>query len=184
MRFIKLKRHALTIILASIAIGLEYFYITCKTTCSPLKGDIFGIKLEHIGIAYMVVIIGFSLLRKNTLLLILLSAGVGIEVYLVGFQIWHNTYCSYCLAFGGIIISQFFINSDWKKKRLIVACMIMALIFFSLVFRGNVRPLYAYKPLFLTLGNGGVFMQLYGLFLPSLQNYGITINRICHFYLI
>lgn len=145
VRFIKLRRHIITIILALVAIGIEYFYTICKTTCSPMRGDIFGIQLEYIGVAYMLATIGFSLLRKDTLLLVLLSCGVGIELYLVAFQIWHNTYCSYCLAFGAILMSQFFVNSDWKRKRLILGCMIMALFLFSLVFKAGVKPIYTEK---------------------------------------
>jgi len=161
IRFVLSWRYAITIILALIAIGIEYFYTICETACSYLKGDIFNIELQYIGIGYMVAIIVLAILKKDTLLLILLSAGAGIEVYLVGFQIWHNTYCSYCLAFGGMLMLQFFVNLNWKKKKLIVACMIVALIIFSLVFRGSVTPVYAEEPPLSTFGSGNVVVRLY-----------------------
>ena len=136
------KRYIITIILALISIGIEYFYTTCETACSYLKGDIFNIELQYIGIGFMLVIITLAILKKDTLLLILLSAGAGIEVYLVGFQIWYNTYCSYCLAFGGMLMLQFFVNLNWKKKKLVIASVVTALILFSLVFNGSVAPVY------------------------------------------
>ena len=70
----------------------------------------------------MVVVIVLSIIKKDLLLLVLLSAGVGVEIYLVGFQIWHNTYCVYCLLFGGVLVVQFFINLDWKKKKTVFIC--------------------------------------------------------------
>lgn len=161
INFIKAKRYIITIICALIAIGIEYFYTICETACSYLKGDIFGIELQYIGIVYMVAIIVLAILKKDTLLIILLSAGVGIEVYLIGFQIWHNTYCSYCLAFGGMLMLQFFINLNWKKKRLMLLCMISAFILFSLVFKGSVTPVYAEEQPLSTFGTGKVLVRLY-----------------------
>ena len=113
IRFIQSKRHILTIVLALIAIGIEFYYSICAGSCSYLNGDIFGIGLQYVGIAFMVCVIVLSILKKDLLLLALLSAGVGVEIYLVGFQIWHNTYCVYCLIFGGVLMVQFFINFDW-----------------------------------------------------------------------
>ncbi len=192
IRFIQSKRCIITITLALIAIGIEYFYITCETACFYLKGNIFGIELEYIGIAYMVAIIGLSTAGykrawvhetmrdrdSSTLkptpfphqpiysfthyaLLVLLSSGIGIEVYLVGFQIWYNIYCYYCLAFGGILMLQFFVNCDWKKKRLILSSMVIALILFSLVFRGSATPVYAEEMSLHTFGSGKVLVRIY-----------------------
>jgi len=155
------RRYIITIILALIAIGIEYFYTTCETTCSYLKGDIFNIELQYIGIGFMLVIITLAILKKDTLLLTLLSAGAGIEIYLIGLQIWHNTYCAYCLAFGGILMLQFFMNLNWKNKKLIFVSMITAFILFSLVFRGSVTPVYGEEPPISTFGSGKVIVRLY-----------------------
>jgi uncharacterized membrane protein len=142
-RFIKSNRYVVTIILALIAIGIEYYYSTCETACSYLRGDIFGIGLQYIGIGYMVALIVLAVLKKDTFLLVLLSAGVGVEFYLVGFQIRYNTYCDYCLAFAAALVLQFIVNCNWKRERLIFASMIIALVLFSIVFRGSVIPSYA-----------------------------------------
>lgn len=143
IRFIQAKRYIITVILALIAIGIEYYYSTCETTCSYLRGDLFGIGLQYIGIGYMAAIIVLAVLKRDTFLLILLSAGVGVEIYLVGFQIRYDTYCLYCLAFAATLVLQFFVNCDWKRKKLIFASMAVALILFSVVFRGSVVPVYA-----------------------------------------
>jgi len=161
IRFIQSKRYIITIILALIAIGIEYYYSTCETACSYLRGDIFGIELQYIGIGYMAAIIVLAILKKDTLLLIALSAGVGIEVYLVGFQIWHTTYCDYCLAFGIMLVLQFLVNCNWKRKKLILVSMVAALILFSIVFRGSVTPAYADDTPLSTFGSGKITARLY-----------------------
>ncbi len=159
--FVQSRRYLITIILALIAIGIEYFYTICETACSYLKGDVFGIELQYIGIGYMAAIILLAILKKDTLLIVLLSAGFGIELYLIGFQLWYNTYCPYCLAFGGLLMLQFFVNLNWKKKKLIALCMIFALILFSFVFKGTATPVYAEEMPLSTFGTGKVVVRLY-----------------------
>jgi uncharacterized membrane protein len=139
------KRHVINIVLACAAVALEIYYSICAGACSYLSGSILGINLEYVGIAYMAVITFLSILKKDTLLLVLLSAGVGIEFYLIGFQIWYNTYCPYCLAFAGIIFILFFLNAQRNRKMLSVVAMGLALILFSIFFKGSVVPSYAFK---------------------------------------
>jgi len=139
------KRHVINIVLSCVAIALEVYYSICAGACSYLKGSILGINLEYVGIAYMAVIIFLSILKKDTLLLVLLSAGVGIEFYLIGFQVWYNTYCPYCLAFAAIIFILFFLNAQRDRKMLSVVAMGLALILFSIFFKGSVVPSYAFK---------------------------------------
>ncbi len=160
-QYIRSMKYIITIALALVAIGIEYLYTICDTACSYLKGDVFGIELQYIGIGYMVAIIVLCLLKMDTLLIILLSAGFGIELYLIGFQLWYNTYCPYCLAFGGMLMLQFFVHLNWKRKRLIVACMIFALILFSLVFKGTATPVYAEESPISTFGKGAIVVRLY-----------------------
>ena len=139
------KRYIITIVLACTAVALEVYYSICAGACSYLKGSILGINLEYVGIAYMAAIILLSIVKKDTLLLVLLSAGMGIEFYLIGFQIWYNTYCPYCLAFAAIIFILFFLNARWNRKMLSLAVMGIALILFSIFFKGSVVPSYAFK---------------------------------------
>lgn len=140
--FIQSKKYIFTVVLALIAMGIEFYYSICAGSCSYLKGDIFGIGLQYVGIAFMVCTIALSILKKYLPLLFLLSAGIGVEIYLVGFQIWHNTYCFYCLAFGGVLVAQFLINVDWKWIKLILVFVLAALILFPIFFHGSVTPVY------------------------------------------
>ncbi len=159
--FIRSQRYIITVILALTAIVIEYYYSICGTACSYLRGDVFGIALQHIGIGYMTAVIVLAILKKDTFLIILLSAGVGIEVYLVGFQVWYTTYCDYCLAFAAALVLQFFVNCDWKRKRLIVSSMVIALVLFSIVFRGSATPAYADDTPLSAFGKGKVAVRLY-----------------------
>jgi len=161
IQFIRSKRYIITIILSLAAIAIEYYYSICGDACSYLRGDILGIPLQHIGIGYMAAVIVLAILKKDTLLIILLSAGVGVEVYLVGFQIWYDTYCDYCLAFAAALVLQFIVNCDWKKKKLIIASVVTALVLFSVVFRGSATPAYADDTPLSAFGNGKVAVRLY-----------------------
>ena len=94
------------------------------------------------GIAYVTVLILFNLLKQDRIIGMLLSAGVGVEVFLVGFQVVHDTYCPYCLAFAAIILLQFFLNFRMSSKKVIVFCLIAGFLAFALFFRGSSLPVY------------------------------------------
>jgi hypothetical protein len=72
----------------------------------------------------------------------LLSAGMGVEFFLIGYQVVHNTYCSYCLVFAAIIFIQFLLNMDWSKKLLSVIFMAMGFLGFLIFFQGSAFPVY------------------------------------------
>lgn len=137
-------RHIITIVLACIAIALEIYYTVCAGSCSYLKGSIFGIDLVYAGIAYMTFIILLGIFKKDLLLLIVVSAGVGIEFYLIGFQVWYDTYCPYCLAFGGIVFALFVLNFIRRHTILALAIMALSLILFAIFFKGSLAPTYTY----------------------------------------
>ena len=139
------KKYSVNIILALVAIGIEIYYSICAGACSYLKGTIFGIGLQYIGISYMVVLAILSIMKKDTLLVILISAGVGIEFYLIGFQIWYNTYCPYCLAFAAVIFILFALNCKRRHTFLSNASMALALILFAIFFEGSLAPAYSYS---------------------------------------
>ncbi len=122
------------------------FYNNCKTACSSLRGDIFGIELQYIGIVYMATIIVLVILKKDKYLLTLLSAGVGSEIYLIGFQIWHHTYCPYCIAFGAVVVVQFIVSivlnitlkKTFKTILLVLLPMMIAFVLFFAFFEGTI----------------------------------------------
>lgn len=142
--WVRRRRYIVNIVLACLAIALEIYYSICGGACSYLKGSIFGIDLGYVGIAYMACIMALSILKKDILLLVLISAGVGIEFYLIGFQVWHNTYCTYCLAFAAVVFVLFFLNSDRDRKMLSIVSMAFALVLFSIFFNGSLVPSYSY----------------------------------------
>jgi thiol-disulfide isomerase/thioredoxin len=154
-------RYLLNFVLPCIAVALEVYYSICGGSCSYLRGDLIGIPLQYVGIGYMVFVIFLSILRADTLLLMLLSAGVGIEVYLVGFQIWYHTYCPYCLAFGGVVFALFLLNLTRTRKWLSIISMVVPLILFSLFFDGSVTPSYAEETRVPTFGEGRANVRLY-----------------------
>lgn len=147
MKALRQKRYLINIVLSAIAVGVMVLYLSniCANSCSYLKGSIFGIDLQYIGIAYMAVLICLNLLRKDLFIIVLLSAGTGVEAFLVGFQVIHATYCPFCLVFGAIVLMQFVLNFDWKRKWFIVSSMIIGFTLFAIIFRGTAFPTYALK---------------------------------------
>ncbi|MEN6615616.1 MAG: hypothetical protein ABFD12_03600 [Syntrophorhabdus sp.] len=144
MNSIKRKRHIITIILALAAIGLEIYYSICADSCSYLRGDLVGIPLQYIGMAYMLFIILLSILKKDALIFLLVSAGVGIEFYLIGFQVYSNTYCPYCLGFAAILFFFYFLT--FQRQYLVPGFFLMAisLVLFAIFFKGSLIPTYTY----------------------------------------
>jgi hypothetical protein len=139
------RKYLINIILSIIAIGIIIFYSICGSSCSYLKGNIFGIDLKYIGIVYMVTLIFLSFFKKDLLLLILLSTCIGVEVFLIGFQIRNEVFCPFCLAFGVIVILLFLLNLDLKKKWIIAASIVIGFILFSIFFEGATIPTYDLK---------------------------------------
>jgi thiol:disulfide interchange protein DsbA len=118
---VKKHRRAITNVLALAGALLMFYYNYCNTACSSLKGDIWGIDLKWVGIAYMAVIIAFASFRQRSFLRALLAAGLGVEVHLYVFQVQNDVYCPFCLAFSVMLILSFIINyevpSAWRENR-------------------------------------------------------------------
>jgi thiol-disulfide isomerase/thioredoxin len=119
--FIKKFCNLITIALSAIGIVIMAYYDYCDTACSYLKGDIWGIDLKWIGIAYMTAIIVFAVFKQTAFVRALLAAGLGVEVHLYAFQVQNNVYCPFCLAFSLTLILSFIINyeipSAWRENR-------------------------------------------------------------------
>ena len=111
----------MTIVMALIGIGIMAYYDYCDTTCSYLKGDILGIDLKWVGMAFMAVVIAFAAFKQTPFVRALLAAGLGVEVHLYAFQVQNNVYCPFCLAFSVMLITSFIINyevpSAWRENR-------------------------------------------------------------------
>lgn len=114
-------RNVITIFFALIGIGLMAYYDYCDTACRYLKGDIWGIDLKWVGMAFMAAVIVFAAFKQTPFVRALLAAGLGVEVYLYAFQVQNNVYCPFCLAFSAVLIASFIINyevpSAWLENR-------------------------------------------------------------------
>jgi len=137
------------IILPAGGLGLMIFYEICDTSCTYLQGTFAGMDLKMIGIFYMVVLLALNLpavSRRTTLVnpfrTMMLSAAMGGEVMLVRFQIVHNLYCPFCLAFGLCILALFAAHFPHMNKLLALVCLSTGIIVFALFFKGTVLPLY------------------------------------------
>ena len=119
--YIKRYRWIPTVALALAGIGLMAYYNHCDTACSYLRGDIFGLDLKWVGIAFMAVLILLTALGQTGLVRACLAGGLGVEVYLYSFQIQNDIYCPFCLAFSAMVILMFIINyelpSAWRENR-------------------------------------------------------------------
>jgi len=142
MHWLRAKRYTINIILLLLGVAVVLFYALCGESCTYLQGGLFGIDLQYLGIAYVVVLIVFNILKRDLLILMLLSAGMGVEIFLVGYQVVNDTYCNYCLIFAAILVIQFFLNMDMSKKMIIVVCMALGFLSFFIFFKGSAFPVY------------------------------------------
>lgn len=140
---------ALSFLLPTIGIGLMLVYEYCGTSCSYLKGSFVSIDLKWLGIIYMAVLFLGAFVFQNSasslishLRTILISAAVGVEFFLIGFQVVKDTYCAFCLAFSVCIFILFGINFKSMNKRLMIASILAGLIGFILFFEGQVNPAF------------------------------------------
>jgi uncharacterized membrane protein len=142
MHWLFAKRYTINIILLLVGVGVVVFYTLCGDACTYLQGGMFGIDLQYLGMAYVIVLIVSNILKRDLIILMLLSAGIGAEFFLVGYQIVHNTYCPYCLVFAAVIVVQFLFNMNVSKKLLILVFMALGFLSFFIFFKGSAFPVY------------------------------------------
>jgi thiol-disulfide isomerase/thioredoxin len=155
------KKNMINIIFPAIGILVAVLHNTCHDSCAYLKGSIFGMALDYIGFFYMGALIIAHLLKKELVFLSLLSAGIGGELYLLGFQFVKGVYCYYCLAFGAILILLFLFNFERSKKVIITVSIMIGFIIFSLLFEGSVTPVYAEDTPMTSFGKGRIEVRIY-----------------------
>lgn len=132
-----------------IGAGLMVFYEVCDTSCSSLRGTFGGIDLKYVGIVFMAALLALSLPPVSRyaspvghLRTMMLSGALGGEVLLARFQIVHNTYCPFCLAFGLCVLALFAANIPRMNKYLALGAFLAGLGAFVIFFEGSVLPLY------------------------------------------
>jgi hypothetical protein len=136
------RKKSINLFISLLGIGIVVFYTVCDQSCAYFKGSILSLDLKYFGILFMGLVIFMTFLKTRSLLLFLLSCAVGVEIYLVGFQVKTGVYCPYCLAFGVTIFSLFLLNFDSSKKIHAIIFTIFGLLVFSLLFEGSVTPVY------------------------------------------
>jgi len=155
------KKRWINLIISLIGIGVVVLYNLCEESCAYLQGSIFGIEMKYFGLFYMGMLIAFNLLRRDLVLLSLLSFGVGAEIYLIGFQIVSGVSCYYCLGFGAVVVLLFLLNFTMSKKAVIGVSIIAGFILFAVLFKGMVTPAYADEIILPSFGNGKIEVRLY-----------------------
>jgi hypothetical protein len=138
---------SLNVLLPLIGIGLMLVYEYCDTSCSYLKGSFLGIDLKWVGVIYMAMLFlgafvggGSSATLFTHARTILISAAVGVEFFLIGFQVVKDTYCPFCLAFSACIVVLFGINFSGMNRWIMAASVLAGLLGFTLFFEGQVAP--------------------------------------------
>lgn len=133
----------------AIGIGLMIAYGVCDTSCSSLRGTFLGVDLKVIGILYMALLFVLNLppasryvTSVNHLRTMMLSGALGGEVLLVRFQIVHDIYCPFCLAFGFLIIALAGANFTKMNKYHAIGAFLAGIASFAFFFQGSVLPLY------------------------------------------
>jgi hypothetical protein len=172
--FIQKYRSLFTIALSLIGIGIMAYYDYCDTACSYLQGDILGINLKWVGVAYMTAIIVFAAFKQTSFVRALLAAGLGVEVHLYAFQVRNDVYCPFCLAFSIMLILSFIINyevpSAWRENRRRMWLYFLGEVDFPM-FRIHKLPLL----LFSLLGYLTILFTFSGSVTPA---YGQTIDKV------
>ena len=132
-----------------IGIGVMLFYEVCDTSCSSLQGTFLGLDLRVIGVLYMAALLAMTLppasrwaVSVRHLRTMLLSGALGGEILLVRFQVVHDTYCPFCLAFGSCILVLFAANFTKMNKYLALGAFLAGIAAFALFFKGSILPLY------------------------------------------
>jgi len=128
-KFIADYRRIINIVLALLGFIVIILYYYCGSSCLYLAGTVWGVDLKLWGVVFLWLFTMLVLFRQHTLSCILLSAGLGGEIFLVGYQILHRTYCPYCLILAFIISVLFVINLDKKKLTLTLLCVILGFVF-------------------------------------------------------
>ncbi len=137
------------IVFPIIGFGLMIFYGVCDTACSSLRGTFLGVDLKMVGILFMAALLALALLPASRwtasvahLRTLLLSGALGAEVLLVRFQMVHETYCPFCLAFGSCILVLFASNFTRMNRYMALGAFLAGIVAFVLLFDGSILPQY------------------------------------------
>lgn len=161
LRFVSDHRRVINIGLALLGLIDIVLYYYCGSTCLYLAGTVLGIDLKLWGVALLWLFTMLVLFRQHTFCCLLVSAGLGGEIFLVGYQILHRTYCPYCLILALIIAVLFVVNLDKKKITLTMLSVILGFVFLLAFFQGIPLKVEAGGRALPSFGRGDVKVRLY-----------------------
>lgn len=158
--FNRLSKRSWSLILVAAGFAAVLFYMTCMDACAGIAGTMAGIDLEFVGLGYLAVV-GFGvLLQREAAVFGLLSAGVGGELYLVGYQVRTGDFCPFCMVFGAVVVGLFLMQFDRRRARLLA--LIPAGLLAMWVSFDDALPAYgAAPPAIPVYGNGSVELRIY-----------------------
>jgi uncharacterized membrane protein len=141
--------NVINIILPVAGIALMTYYAVCDTICAYISGSFLGIDLKIIGILFMAVLLILTIPAISScktpvghLRTMMLAGAMGGEVILFRFQVVHEAFCPFCLAFGLCLLILFAIHFKAMNKYLAGVSFLAGLGAFALFFKGSVLPLY------------------------------------------
>jgi uncharacterized membrane protein len=139
----------LSILLPIAGLGLILYYRICDTLCAYISGSFLGVDLKYIGMFFMAALLILTLPAAAShkkivghLRTMMLAGALGGEVILVRFQVVHETFCPYCLAFGLCLLLLFAVHFTAMNKYLAGASFLAGIVAFALFFKGSVLPLW------------------------------------------
>jgi hypothetical protein len=140
----------INVVVPLIGMGLMIFYAVCTTSCSYLQGTFAGVDLKITGIIFMALLLALTRLDSSRLSAsvghlrtMMLAGAVGSEILLVRFQVVHDTYCPFCIAFGFCVVLLFAVNFPRMNRLLALLAFLMGIGLFALFFNGSVLPRFS-----------------------------------------
>lgn len=160
-QFISGHRWILSVFLAVLGIVVIVLYYFCGSSCLYLAGTVFGVDLKIWGLLYLLVLTVILVLRQKALACVLLSAGVGAEIFLVGYQVVHQTYCPYCLALALVVALLFCINLEKRRIKLALLSILLGFILMTAFFQSVPLKIATEGLTLPSFGRGEVKVRLY-----------------------
>ena len=154
------KRSA-TIIFGLAGVAVMTAYNLCSESCTYLRGSMLGLDLKYLGMFYMGSILAAGGFGKNAACAILLSLGLGGEVFLLGFQVMNGVYCPYCLAFAAVVLVLFAMHLERIRPSTAILFAAIGLSVFVCLFSGSATLAYAEETRISSIGNGPVKVRIY-----------------------
>ncbi len=159
--FISDHRRVINIALTLLGLVVIVLYYYCGSSCLYLAGNVLGVDLKLWGVAFLWLLTMLVLFRMHTFCCFLVSVGLGGEIFLVGYQIFHRTYCPFCLILALIVFALFVMNLNKKKLTLILLSVALGLVFLSAFFQSVPLKIETGVRALPSFGRGDIKVRLY-----------------------